>query len=275
MTGSIEIEAYLETLKEKERAPATIEKYRRALMRFAAFIGSGEITKQRVLEFKERLIADNCSDSTVNGVLAAVSGYLNHTDCSNCNVRRIRRQESPFRDPGRELTKAEYDRLRKAAEGQPRLKLLLETIASCGLRVSELRFITVEAAEREEATVRLKGKSRRVLIPRKLARKLLKYAKSRGITEGPVFVARSGRPLDRRQIWAELKRLARAAGVAESKVFPHNLRHLFAVEHYRRYHDIAKLADILGHSSINTTRIYLRTTGEEHRRQLEGMHLVS
>ena len=182
-----------------------------------------------------------------------------------------------FRDAARDLTRADYERLLDAAEhtGQRRLALVMETLCGTGIRVSELRYITVDAARRGRADISLKGKIRTILIPRKLSKKLLAYAKSESISSGEVFRTRTGRALSRRQIWFELKQLCRAAGIAASRVFPHNFRHLFAQTFYRATRDIAKLADVLGHSSIETTRIYLVSTGEEHQRQLERLGLVS
>lgn len=177
----------------------------------------------------------------------------------------------------RELTRPDYDRLIAAARelGRDRLALVMEAICSTGVRVSEIRYLTVEAVQRGRAEISLKGKVRTILIPTKLARKLLKYAKKNKTVSGEIFLTGNGKSLSRRQIWAEMKRLCVHAGVEPSKVFPHNLRHCFATAYYRAYRDIAKLADVLGHSSIETTRIYLLTSGEEHQRQLDRLGLVS
>ena len=182
-----------------------------------------------------------------------------------------------FREQSRELTRADYDRLITAAQarGRDRLALLMETICATGIRVSEVKYITVEAAKAGRAEIALKGKIRVILIPNKLCRKLLKYAKKNKTASGEIFLTRNGTPMSRRQIWAEMKGLCRAAGVAPSRVFPHNLRHLFAGAFYRATRDIVKLADVLGHSSIETTRIYLLTSGAEHQRQLDRLGLVS
>ena len=182
-----------------------------------------------------------------------------------------------FRDDSRDLTRADYDALTAAARGQgkERLALLMEAVCATGIRVSEVKYLTVEAARAGRAEISLKGKIRTILIPSKLCRKLLKYAKQQKTASGEIFLTRNGTPLSRRQIWAEMKRLCGAAGVAPSKVFPHNFRHLFATAFYRICRDIVKLADVLGHSSIETTRIYLLTSGAEHQRQLDRLGLVS
>lgn len=192
-------------------------------------------------------------------------------------MRLLSIQRMAFRDSSRELTRSEYQRLLCAArdQGRERLELLLETICATGIRVSEARFITVEAARAGRAEIRLKGKIRSILLPNKLCRKLLKYAKKQKITLGKIFLTQSGTSLSRKQIWREMKGLCKQAGVEPSKVFPHNLRHLFAVTFYRATRDIVSLADVLGHSSVNTTRIYLMTTGTEHVRRLERLGLIS
>ena len=186
-------------------------------------------------------------------------------------------QRRLFRDAGRELTRQEYERLLAAARarGQERLALLMEAICATGIRVSEVRYITVEAAQRGRTEISLKGKIRTILLPGKLCRKLLKYARKYKTVSGEIFLTRNGTSLSRRQIWTELKRLCKSAGVESAKVFPHNLRHLFATIFYRACKDIVRLADVLGHSSIETTRIYLVTSGAEHARQLERLGLVS
>lgn len=181
-----------------------------------------------------------------------------------------------FRDPDRELTWDEYGRLISIAyeSGKTRLGLLMETICATGIRVSEVRYVTVEAALRGKTEISLKGKIRTIMLPGKLCRKLIKYAKKQKTVSGAIFLTRNGKALSRRQIWAEMKALCKAAKVAPSKVFPHNLRHLFAKVYYRVYRDIVKLADILGHSNIGTTRIYLISTGAEHAEQLDRLDLI-
>ena len=207
-------------------------------------------------------------------MLVSLNRFFEFVGWVDCRVKQFRVQHKAFRAEDKELTQEEYNRLLAAAAGRPRLALLLETLCCTGIRVSEVQYITVEAAERGEAEISLKGKLRRIIIPAKLAKKLLKYAKKHKITSGPIFVTRGGKPMSRHQIWAEMKSLCKKAGVAASKVFPHNLRHLFARAYYEIKKDIARLADVLGHSSMETTRIYLISSGAEHRRQLEQMRLI-
>ncbi len=209
-------------------------------------------------------------------MLSAVNRLLKFLGREDCRIRFLRAQRKTFREQNRELTRAEYQRfLDTAAEqGQERLGLLMETICATGIRVSELRFFTVEAVRLGRAEVSNKGKNRTVFLPEKLRKALLQYAQAQKIAAGPVFVTRNGKPLDRSNIWHDMKALCREAGVADSKVFPHNLRHLFARTYYALEKDIVRLADILGHSSINTTRIYTMESGAVHRRQLEKMRLV-
>lgn len=192
-------------------------------------------------------------------------------------MKYLKIQRKMFRSPERELAKGEYLRLLETADalGKVRLRLLIETICATGIRVSEVKYITVETVQAGCTDIALKGKIRTILLPRKLCRKLQKYAKKQKITSGEIFLTRSGRGISRRQIWAEMKALCRKAGVPASKVFPHNLRHLFARTFYRACRDVAKLADVLGHSSIETTRIYLISTGIEHARQIERLGLIS
>ena len=213
---------------------------------------------------------------TVNAMLAALNGFFRFLGRTDCRVKFLKIQRRLFREAGRELTRPEYERLHAAAQsrGQERLALLMETICATGIRVSEVKYITVEAARRGRADISLKGKIRTILVPNKLCRKLLKYAKAQKTASGEIFLTRSGKGLSRKQIWAEMKAICAAARVAPSKVFPHNLRHLFARTFYRVCRDVAKLADLLGHSSIETTRIYLISAGAEHARALERLGLV-
>ncbi len=263
-------------LARAERSEGTIEKYIRDAERFLSWLGGRPVTKEAVLAWKESLLAGRRA-GTVNAMLAAVNSLLEFLGRGECRVKALRVQKEAFRKASRELTREEYQRLTEAAErlGRRRTGLVLETLCATGIRVSELRYITVEAAKQGQAVVSLKGKVRTILIPRPLAKKLKRYAEKRGIEQGEIFITRTGRSLGRKQIWAELKALCGAAGVEESKVYPHNLRHLFARTFYKACRDVAKLADVLGHSSINTTRIYLISTGEEHLRQLERLGLVS
>lgn len=271
-----DIAAYASFLRQEERAPATIENYLRDIRVFRRWLEDRAVTKERVAEWKEHLLAKALAPATVNAKLSAVSGLLGFLGLGECRVKSVRIQRRVFRDEARELTREEYRRLLNTAQrqGLDRLLLLMETICATGVRVSEVCHITVEALRDMRADVALKGKVRSILLPRKLCRKLLKYAKRKKIASGEIFRTRSGRPMSRGQIWREMKAICQAAGVAPSKVFPHNLRHLFATVFYRASRDIAKLADLLGHSSIDTTRLYLMTTGAEHARQLEQLDLI-
>lgn len=250
-------------------------KYLRDIQRFALWLGDTPLERDAMLDYKADLMRHYAAGS-VNSILAALNRFLRMIAREDCRVHRLRIQYQAYSPEEREITAQEYaDLVRTAREtGRARLALVLQTICATGIRVSELPAITAEAARRGVAVVRCKGKSRRVLIPTRLQKKLLRYMKQHRIAFGPVFVTRSGAPLDRSNIWREMKALCRAAGVSDKKVFPHNFRHLFARTFYRLNKDLAKLADLLGHSSINTTRIYIRTTSAEHRRCLERMRLV-
>jgi site-specific recombinase XerD len=207
-------------------------------------------------------------------MLASVNSFLGFLGWHDCRVKNIRLQHQTYCAEEKELTKAEYLRLLEASRKNEQLNLVLQTICGTGIRVSELRYFTVEAVQHGEVTVNCKSKTRTILVPGKLKKLLLNYAKKKDVAAGAIFVGKSGKPLDRSSIWHQMKQLCRAAGVKESKVFPHNLRKLFARTFYGIEKDIAKLADILGHSSINTTRIYIMTTGMEHRRKIERLGLV-
>ena len=272
-----QIARYARALRTEERAPATIEKYLRDVRSFAAWLEGRPVSKELAARWKEGLLGSGLAPATVNAKLSALNGLFRFLGWEDCRVRFLKLQRRAFRDPARDLTREEYGRLLETAnrQGRGRLALLLETICAAGLRVSEVRCITAEAVLAGRAEIRLKGKIRTILLPGKLCRKLLKYAKKQKIASGEIFLTRSGKAISRRQIWHEVKALCGEAKVAPSKVFPHNLRHLFAAIFYRATRDIVKLADVMGHSSINTTRIYLLSTGEEHVRQLDRMGLVS
>ena len=269
--------AYDRWLRQEERADATREKYLRSIRAFAAWLGSAAVTKDVVTEWKAHLVQQRQAPSTINTALAALNGLLRFLGWEDCRAKFLKVQRCIFRAPERELTRAEYARLLAAAQssGDARLTLLMESICATGIRVSEVKFLTVEAAQCGRAEITLKGKIRTILLPAKLCRKLLKYAKRQKIARGGIFLTTGGKGMDRRQIWSAMKRLCRKAGVVPSKVFPHNLRHLFATAYYRVYRDIVKLADMLGHSSIETTRIYLVESGAEHQRQLERLGLIT
>ena len=270
-----DISAFRLALRLAERSAGTVAQYGRAVLGLRRWLDGRGVTQEALNAWKGKL-ALRYSARTVNAMLAAVNCFCKFAGLS-FRLRFLRVQRAMFRDAARDLTRSDYERLLDAAErtGQRRLGLVMETLCGTGIRVSELRYITVDAARRGRADISLKGKIRTILIPRKLSKKLLAYAKAEGIERGEVFRTRTGRGLSRRQLWYELKRLCRAAGVAPSRVFPHNFRHLFAQAFYRATRDIVKLADVLGHSAIDTTRIYLVTTGEEHQRQLERLGLVT
>lgn len=272
-----DLNRYREYLLQEERAPSTVENYLRDVRAFAVWLDGRAATKELAAAWKEHLLAQGRAPATVNAKLSAVNSLFRFLGREGCRVKLLKLQRRAFRETSRELTQKEYRRLLAAARGRgrERLELLLETICATGIRVSEVRYITVEAARRGRTDIALKGKIRTILLPGKLCRKLLQYAKKRGTASGEIFRTKNGAGLCRKQIWREMKSLCRAAGVEPSKVFPHNLRHLFATAFYRATRDIAKLADLLGHNSINTTRIYLMTTGVEHARQLERLGLIS
>lgn len=272
-----ELENYAVWLQENEKAKPTIEKYLKDIRSFACWLGGSPVTKEQTALWKQHLLDRHYAPVTINSKLAALNSFLSFTGRGDCRVKFLKIQRRMFRDQSRELTRAEYDRLISTAGelGRHRLALLMETMGSTGIRVSEIRFITVKAAKKGRTDVSLKGKIRTILIPSKLCKKLLKYAKNNGIKSGEIFVTAGGKSLSRRQIWAEMKKLCKSAGVEQTKVFPHNLRHLFAEAFYRAYKDISGLADVLGHSSIETTRIYLVTTGTEYRKKLSRLGLLS
>ena len=265
-----EIEKYTLQMTEDEKSKATIEKYLRDIRAFCEYLGERELTKQEVMEYK-RQISETYAPASVNSMLVSVNSFLNFIGHSECRVRLIKIQRQMFVNEKKELTAQEYRRLLKAARGS-RLELVIQTICETGIRVSELEFITVEAVERGRAVVDCKNKTRVILIPTFLQKILLQYIKRTGIVAGPVFVTKSGKPLNRSNIWRDMKALCKNANVDEEKVFPHNLRHLFARTFYSIERDIVRLADLLGHSSINTTRVYTIETGREHFNCLERMH---
>lgn len=266
---------YAYHLREEEKSRITIEKYLRDVRSFARYLGGQHITKDAVITYKQQLLNQGYALRSVNSMLAAVNNFLTFCGLTDCRVRLCRMQREIYQRAERELSRAEYLRLLRAAEGDRRLWLLMQTICSTGIRVSELNYFTVEAVRRGEVSVACKNKSRKILLPGKLQKLLLRYARAIGITGGVIFRTRNGKPLDRSNIWAAMKRLCARAKIDPGKVFPHNLRKLFARTFYDLEKDIAKLADVLGHSSINTTRIYIMTTGQEHRRQLERLRLLA
>lgn len=267
-------EDYREWLRDQEKSPVTIEKYLRDLGRFRLFLGSGALGKEETIAFKQHLVGEGYAPSSVNSMLSSVNHFLEYCGRQDCRVKTLRVQRKAYVPEGRELTKGDYRRLLEASRGDPQMNLLLQTLCATGIRVSELRYFTVEALQNGKIEVSCKNKSRTIFVPSRLCGDLLRYARKRKIRSGPIFVTRTGTCLDRSNIWAKMKRLCQKARVDPQKVYPHNLRKLFARTFYGMDKDIAKLADILGHSSIDTTRIYIMTTGEEHRKQIEHMGLL-
>lgn len=269
------ITKFKEHLILDERSKATVEKYIRDVRTFAEYIGDDLITKETVIEYKRQL-QEKYKVRSVNSVLASLNSFFGFVGWYELKVKSIKLQKQIYCSEEKELTRAEYERLCKAAKSNKndRLNMILQTICGTGIRVSELQFITVEAVQKGEAVVSLKNKTRTVFIVRELQKKLLNYAKYHNITSGMIFVTRTGKAISRTNIWREMKSLCEQANVNPQKVFPHNLRHLFARVFYGIEKDIAKLADILGHSSINTTRVYIISTGTEHRQRMENMRLI-
>lgn len=275
LTKSI-IAAFAAYLKREEKSENTVEKYIRDVRAFATYVGNAEITKETFISYKNNLLSESYAARSVNSMLASINSLLSFLGWADLRVKSIKLQRQIYCPEEKELTKAEYMRLVHTTKqkGKERLNLLIQTICGTGIRVGELQYITVEAVKCGEAVVSLKGKTRSVFIVRELQKKLLRYAAEQKITMGAIFITRSGKPMSRTNIWREMKSLCEQAGVNAQKVFPHNLRHLFARTFYGIEKDIAKLADILGHSSINTTRIYIITTGNEHRQRMENMRLI-
>lgn len=271
-----DIDSYCLSLAAEERASGTIEKYRRDIVSFTLFLDGRSVTKEIARDWKAYLQDRGYAPRTINTMLSALNSFFRFAGW-DIKLKFLKIQHQLFRDPARELSRAEYDRLIVTAResGQKRLALIMETLCATGIRISELHYITVEAAKKGRTTIALKGKIRTILLPTKLCRKLVKYAKKQKFASGEMFLTKSGKSITRRQVWYELKRLCHSAGVEPSKVFPHNFRHLFATTFYHACKDIARLADVLGHSSIETTRIYLTVSGAEQARQLDELGLIS
>ena len=277
MKVSTILDVYQAWLTHREYSHATIQKYTRALARFFTDTGAGKRPdRETVAAWRDSLTAKGYTPSTVNSLLAAVNDYQESIDNPAGKAKPLKRQRKIFADPGRELSRAEYFRLLTAARqtGNKRTQLLLETICSTGIRVSELQFITAEGVRSRKASIRCKGKCRDILLPKELCHRLQKWCQKHRIHNGPVFLSRSGKPLCRVTVWKMFKALCERAKVSARKVFPHNLRHLFARTFYNIEKNISKLADLLGHSSIETTRIYIMESGAEHERLLNQMHLL-
>ncbi len=264
------------SLKMEEKATATIEKYVRDVRAFANYLAGRSVTKALTIAYKQNLLELGYAIRSINSVIASLNSMFSFIQMPEYHLKALKVQQQVYCSAEKELTREEYKRLLQIskATGNLRLNLVIQTICGTGIRVSELSFVTVDAVKKGEALVSCKGKTRRVFLVQQLQKKLLQYITQHKIREGCIFRTRTGKPLSRTNIWREMKNLCQQAQVDPRKVFPHNLRHLFARTFYRIEKDIAKLADILGHGSINTTRIYIMTTGEEHRRRMEKMHLI-
>ena len=266
---------FQEHLLQEEKSRVTVEKYLRDVKVFFVFAGNKIINKEVTVAYKKSLEEKQYAIGTINSMLASLNSFLEYMCWNDCKVKHLKRQRQIYCSENKELTKNEYKRLLEAAKGKEQLYLLMQTICGTGIRISELKYFTVEALQRGEVSVQCKSKTRNVLIPKALVKVLLGYAKKKGIKAGAIFVTRSGNPLNRSNVWTQMKKLCEAAKVNPSKVFPHNLRKLFARTFYSIEKDIAKLADILGHGSIETTRIYIMTTGLEHRQKIERLGLIA
>ena len=271
-----EFDQFEDYLRHDEREESTIEAYLRSLTRFAEWADGRAVTKELAMEWKAALAEAGYRPISVNAMLAAVNKFFICMGREDCKVKYLKLQRQMFRKSEKDLSKEEYQRLVQAAreKGDLRMELILETICATGIRVGELKYITVEAVRAGVAEIALKGKIRTILLPHRLCRKLQKYAKQQKIASGKLFLTQDGLPVSRQSIWTRMKALCEAAGVERSKAFPHNLRSLFARSFYGSCHDVVRLADVLGHSSIETTRIYLMSTGKEYLRQLDKLGLV-
>lgn len=270
------VEMFKEHLRLEEKSENTIEKYIRDVKAFSSYVNGRTVSKEITIEYKQALLEKGYAVRSINSMIASLNSFFLFIGKTDLIIKTIKEQRQLFCSEDKELSKEEYTRLVNAAKskGNWRLSLIIQTICGTGIRVSELKYITVEAVERGEAVVLCKGKRRSVFIVKALQKKLLRYIKEQKIKTDSVFVTKTGKPINRTNIWRDMKNLCKEAGVNPQKVFPHNLRHLFARVFYGIEKDIAKLADILGHSSINTTRIYIISTGSEHRQRMEGMRLV-
>lgn len=262
-------------LVNEEKSQATLEKYIRDITAFMVWLKGRAVDKTTVIEYKNAII-ESYAPASANSMLSSINSFFVYMEWYDCKVKTFKIQKQIFANKEKELTKGEYEKLLKAAKSKnnEKLYLLMQTICGTGIRVSELRYITVEAVTKGQAIINCKGKMRIVMIPDQLCRALKHYLKEQGIVNGPVFISKNGRPLDRSNIWKMLKKLCESAGVSKNKVFPHNFRHLFARTYYALEKDIVRLADILGHSSVNTTRIYTMETGDVHRMQIQRLGLL-
>lgn len=269
------IEGFKSFLVNEEKSDSTVEKYIRDLIFFLNWVHSQPLEKSLVLEYKQYLV-DNYAPASVNSMISSLNSFFDYMSWYDLKVKTLKIQRQIFVDDSKELSKVEYEKLLKVAQSRKneRMYLLMQTICSTGIRVSELKYVTVESLKCRQALINCKGKMRVVILPKQLCKMLETYVKTHNIIKGCVFVTRSGKPLSRSNIWADMKKLCEDAGVSKEKVFPHNLRHLFARTYYTCQKDIVRLADILGHSSVNTTRIYTIETGEIHRKQIQKLGLL-
>ena len=270
------ITTFIDHLIEEEKSSSTLEKYSRDIRSFQSFIGKTEVSKEVMIAYKQKLVHDGYAERSINSMIAAINSFFSYCGWYECRVKSIKLSPEIYRSEEKELSRKEYERLVSSAmqKGKEQLALILQTICATGIRISELKFITIEAVRRGEAKVHCKGKTRTIFLVKSLKKLLFDFARKQGIKTGTVFLSKIGKPINRTTVWREMKSLCKTAEVNPSKVFPHNLRHLFARVFYKTEKDIAKLADILGHSSINTTRIYLISTGKEHQRKMERLGLI-
>ena len=269
------ITGFYEYLVSNEKSSATIEKYVRDVNAFNRWLSGRNLDKCRVLEYKA-YVCKRYSISSVNSIISSLNSFFNYLECYGLRVKTLKVQKQIFINKDQELSKKEYEKLLDYAkkQGKIRLYFLMQTICSTGIRISELRFVTVEALDVGFAEIFCKGKIRAVILPTELCKILKKYTAEQKIISGPVFVSKNGNPLNRSNIWNDMKSICASAGVSEVKVFPHNLRHLFARSYYSAQKDVVRLADILGHSNVNTTRIYTMESGEVHRKQIQSLGLI-
>lgn len=270
------IKGFFEYLRDEEKSRNTVDKYKRDIALFCNYVGDREITKALLVDYKQYIIGKGYAERSVNSMLASVNSLMQYSQWYDLKLKYVKIAPEVYIPEEKELSQKEYKRLVFTAmkQGNYKTALILQTICSTGIRVSELQFITVEAVMQREAKVNCKGKIRKVFISNDLRKLLSEYIRKNKIKTGTVFLSSKGKPIDRTTVWREMKKLCSAANVNPSKVFPHNLRHLFARMFYKLEKDIAKLADVLGHSSINTTRIYILSSGSEHKKLIDKLGLI-